>query len=195
MKKYLIFTAFLVFILSFTTSVHAAWYNQDYSNKVLINVTERSGIAGLMNYSVRLNITYDSDMQVDFDDLLFTNASETANLSYWTEKHYNSNHAIVWVRVDNLTVNANTTIYLYYGNITASNFSNLSQTFLVWDNFDAIDTGKWNLTENNAGGATCSITNSALNCSGASGTQYHFSYIQSNMSHISLLFRGLLFYV
>jgi len=35
------------------------------------------------NFSVHLNVTYDSDMAVDFRDLRFVNGSDNTQLGYW----------------------------------------------------------------------------------------------------------------
>ncbi|MCA9397287.1 DUF2341 domain-containing protein, partial [candidate division WWE3 bacterium] len=96
------------------------------------------------DYAVKLSITYDNDMQNDFDDLRFTNSSGTP-LDYWVQSKTDTDSAIVWVEVDSLAGNDDTTIYMYYGNSGASNESNGENTFLLFDDFDdgTIDTSKW----------------------------------------------------
>jgi len=99
------------------------------------------------NYQTKLSITYDSDMQTDFDDLRFTNSSGTA-LDYWTQSYTSSTNAIVWVEVDSLAANGDTTIYMYYGNSSASTSSNGDNTFILFDDFssDTIDSNKWTIS-------------------------------------------------
>ena len=65
------------------------------------------------DYAVKLSITYDNDMQNDFDDLRFTNSSGTP-LDYWVQSKTDTDSAIVWVEVDSLAGNDDTTIYMYY---------------------------------------------------------------------------------
>jgi hypothetical protein len=71
------------------------------------------------DYQILLNVTYDSDMQSDFDDLRFTN--DTHELDSWLEFKVDGFYALVWVEFS--TTPANTveqTYYMYYGNAGAA---------------------------------------------------------------------------
>lgn len=109
-------------------------------------VTITNSGAEQTNYQVKLSITYDSDMQADFDDIRFANSSGTA-LDYWLQTKTDSDSATVWVEVDSLAGSDDTDIYMYYGNSGASIGSNGDNTFLFFDNFSSgsIDTDKWTL--------------------------------------------------
>src|SRR3990167_1084981 len=107
-----------------------AWFNSSWAAKKQILIQELTG-NNWINYSVYLNVTYDSDMQADFDDLRFTNSLETNELDYYIETKTNSNAAQVWVKT-NLSANINTTVYMYYGNSAANTTSNRNTSFL-WD--------------------------------------------------------------
>ena len=113
------------------------WWNGSWSRKREIKIQENSGSI-LYNYSVKLNITHNESMQPDFDDLRFTNSSEkpSSELGYWIEEKYNSDHAIVWVKVPELIANVNTSIYIYYNNSAVSNKSNKLEALLFVDEFN-----------------------------------------------------------
>lgn len=118
-----------------------AWWNSSWDKKIEINITENAG-STVTDYSVRLNISYDADMQADFDDLRFLNQNEDTELSYWIERKINSVEAIAWVKVD-LTASSPTRVYMYYSNPTAASTSNINTSFVLGDNFDFNDTSKW----------------------------------------------------
>ena len=113
------------------------WWNTSflYRRNITINNTANSNT--LTDFQVPINITYDSDMQSDFDDLRFANLDGTTELSYWIENKSNSNWAYVWVKVNAIQANSNTTIQMYYGNPTATSKSNISTTFLLGDDFSS----------------------------------------------------------
>ena len=135
------------------------WFNSSYGRKKQINISENSN-SHQTNYTVRLNVTYDSDMQTDFDDLRFLNGSENTELSYWIEEKYNSNHAMVWVKVPILTANTNTSIYMYYNNSAVTTTSNGENTFFLFDNY----TDNSNIAKNTTSGTGyIDISNGNLN--------------------------------
>lgn len=97
-----------------------------------ITVIGSSG-AGI-DYQVFLNVTYDSDMQNDFDDLRVTSVDGITELDYWIEDYTASTFALVWVEVAaNLSVNQQ--IWMYYGNASVSTTSNGANTFLFYEDW------------------------------------------------------------
>ncbi|GMX58785.1 MAG: hypothetical protein MCSN_4390 [Candidatus Microsyncoccus archaeolyticus] len=127
-------------------------YNPDsgYSQYTgLVGYTKRKSItinssAALTDYQVKIDVTYDSDMQADFDDLRFTLSNGTTELSHWLESKTDSVSAVFWVKVPSLSIGDNT-IYAYYGNASASTGSNGDNTFEFFDGFEgsSVDTNKW----------------------------------------------------
>ena len=113
-----------------------------WSRRQLVTITN-SG-SGQTDYQVRLPITYDSDMQADFDDLRFANASGTA-LDYWLETKTDNTSAIVWVEVDTVAGASDTSVYVYYGNAAVNSASNGFNAFPLFDDFNdnVFDTAKW----------------------------------------------------
>ena len=103
-----------------------AWWNSSWEKKKPINIS--TAAATWNNYTVLLNITYDSDMNSDFGDLRFLESSESVELGYWVNNKSDSNYALVWINTS-LTQNQNTTVYMYYNNSGASTSSNLDNVF------------------------------------------------------------------
>ena len=93
------------------------WYNSTFSRKVQItNVTSQIQ---------HFNVTYDADMQTDFDDIRFTDSAETYELNYSIRQKVDSASAIFTVEVNGLT-----SIYMYYGNNAVTTTGNMSAIYL-----------------------------------------------------------------
>jgi len=74
--------------------------------------------------------------RADFGDIRFTKSDGTTPLDYWLES-YDGGVATFWVKVPSIPASPNTTtIYVYYGNSSASTTSNGFNTFPVFDDFD-----------------------------------------------------------
>lgn len=73
------------------------------------------------NYVIELTIAYDGDMQPDFDDLRFTNASGSV-LSYWIGER-TAQDAQVFVRISFIPASTTIPIYMFYGNPEADDES------------------------------------------------------------------------
>jgi hypothetical protein len=83
--------------------------------------------------------------RTDFGDIRFTKADGVTLLNYWMESYVASNYAVFWVKVaDDLSTNP-VTIYIYYGNPSATTTSNGDDTFILFDHLTDI-TG-WSAVE------------------------------------------------
>lgn len=110
-----------------------------------------------------------------FNDLRFTTTDGTTLLDYWIESITGTTPnqlATVWIEFDSIGT-GDTTFRMYYGNSEANAYSNGSDTFLFFDDFEgsSIDTGKWS-------GDTGSATVSSSICSivgGASSAKTIYS--------------------
>lgn len=110
---------------------------------------------GLTNYQTKIRVyrttgtdsgdaVYVGDKcRADYGDIRFTNSAGT-ELDYWMETNAGS-YADFWVELD--TVGTTTTIYVYYGNSSATTTSNGDTTFIEFDDF-SINTIGINWTEN-----------------------------------------------
>gem|GEM_PF-781552 len=132
------------FCNSVGSPVRIDWWNYAFTKRKKISVTSSSA---LDDHQVKLNISYDSDMQTDFDDLRFVAGDDNTVLSYWVEKKTNGVSAVVWVRVKSLAM-GDTGIYMYYGNDVVPSASDGDATFQFFDSFDGdeIDEGKWTIS-------------------------------------------------
>ena len=120
-----------------------AWYNDgwNYRKPVIINAGE---FGTPTYYQVQIPVTYDSDMQADFDDIRFTDWDGVTLLDFWLESKTDSTSAVFWVEViDDLGFFVPVTIYMYYGNDIVSSASNGTATFLFFDDFSTLDADKW----------------------------------------------------
>jgi hypothetical protein len=81
-------------------------------------------------------------MNADFSDLRFKDGSGNT-LSYWIESYTASTSAQVWVKVPYIAASGTTTMYMYYGSVTAISASNGSNTFIFFDDFSG-GLSKWN---------------------------------------------------
>jgi hypothetical protein len=124
-----------------------------YRKSHVINPASDAGT----NYQVRIVAHYgsgtDSGADVylngkcrsDFGDVRFTRSDGVTLLDYWMQEKVDGDYAVFWVEVaDDLSTNP-VTIYIYYGNATATTTSNGDNTFIFFDDFE-VDLSKWTVT-------------------------------------------------
>jgi hypothetical protein len=108
------------------------------------------------------------------NDINFTDSGGSTLLNYWIESGCNTSTTKIWVKVPSITASpTDTTIYIYYGNSSATAGSNGVNTFILFDHFDgsSLDTSKWyNMSGYHNG--TISIASSIVTISGNSGGNY-----------------------
>jgi hypothetical protein len=100
----------------FMGSAALGWWNASWSKE--------KEITGITSYFVRLNVTYESSMNVNFSDLRFVDSSRTKELAYWIERSEASNYATVTVKTD-----YNRSIFMYYGNSNVNTTSNANAVY------------------------------------------------------------------
>ena len=131
------------------------WWNVLWPFRKNITINNTQNPENLTDYQVSINITYNSNMQSDFDDLRFTYYNETSNteteIPYWIESKNDNNWAYVWVRIPFIKANNYTTIFAYYGNPDAATKSNGTAVFDFFDDFESYADGS---DINNQGGWT-----------------------------------------
>jgi len=147
LKNLTIFLVFFSFIFLLQARPSYAWLSGwNYRRNITINNTQNSNT--LTDYQVAINLTYTSNMQPDFSDIRFTNSSDSL-LSYWIESKVDSTWAYVWVKVPSIPASSTATIYLYYGNPSATSLSNGFNVFDFFDDFSNYTTssvtekGRW----------------------------------------------------
>lgn len=109
------------------------WWDSNWGKKKKIEITENSGI-NLKDYQLRLNISYNSDMNNDWSDVRFLDSSETHELDYFLW-NTTSDYAIIDVQM-NISASSSDYFYLYYGNPIASTTSNGENTYYYFEDFN-----------------------------------------------------------
>ena len=72
-------------------------------------------------------------MRSDCGDIRFTDSDGQILLSYWIEPGCNSPNTRIWVKVPNIPASSTKTIYIYYGNPSATSQSDGYSTFLAFN--------------------------------------------------------------
>jgi hypothetical protein len=111
------------------------WYNASWTARQRVRL-ENPDATTYTDAVVKLSVDYDPDMQVDFDDLRFTDESGTTSIPFWVERYTASDNADVWVKVPTLTGEDISTIFMYFDNASATSQSSSTQTFIAADDFD-----------------------------------------------------------
>jgi flagellin-like protein len=117
------------------TTPSQVWYDQSWTKRKAVTIDNTLNPNDLSNYQVQLNVQYDSDMNADFSDLRLTDSDEQTSLPYWIETYVASDSATVWVKVPSISASSTKTIYMYYGNPSASSESNPDNTFDLFVDF------------------------------------------------------------
>jgi ABC-type transporter Mla MlaB component len=112
-----------------------------------ITITERSGNT-LTNYQVLINLDTASlisagKMRSDCGDIRFTDSDGISLLNYWIESGCNNANTKIWVNVTSIPAGSTKTIYVYYGNPSATSQSNGITTFIFFDDFSTNPANRW----------------------------------------------------
>ena len=130
------------------TNVTILWLS-GWNYRIPITIQENSGNY-LTNYQVMIELTPSfnwSAANSDGSDIRFTD--EFGNLlNYWIEEWNYGNGARIWVKVPQIPANSNSTIYMYYGNSSATPASNGSSTFIFFDHFNTNTDSEYTVWEN-----------------------------------------------
>lgn len=135
MKSFINFLAiFIGSLLLISPLVLAVQFNQlGWSFKQ--NITGNF-LTPVDDYEWRLNVTFNSNMQSDFDDLRFTDVNNK-ELPFFIQQKVDNTWAEVFVR-GNYTING-TQLIMYFGNPSVSTTSNGFNTFALFDDFVGIN--------------------------------------------------------
>jgi hypothetical protein len=114
-------------------------------------IIENQWVAPLDDYQTLMVLDWDSDMQVDFEDLRFTSEADDTLLPFWIEDFAGAVNATLFVRVPSIPAGDTTTIHMYYGNPNATSASDGVATFDFFDDFDGpdLDESIWSATAAN----------------------------------------------
>ncbi len=154
-KKKTINIVIMLFSITLFISLVSAtdWWNNDWNKRQQISINENSGTT-LTDFSILLTIPYTLDMKPDFSDLRFVDSTNTNELSFWIENKANSGQAKIWVKVPSIQQNSQTSIFMYYNNLSASSTSNFNNAFLYADDFETNTLDRYIMTGNTCDGVS-----------------------------------------
>lgn len=113
---------------------NSEWYDSSWTKRKRVTVTNADATS-YTNAVVEIPVTWDGDMQIDFDDLRFTTGDGTTLINHFRETYTANTQAVVWVEVPTLATSTDTEIYMYYGNSGVGDGSSES-TFNFIDTFE-----------------------------------------------------------
>ncbi len=111
------------------------WYDTNWLARKRVKVDNQDSTT-YTDAAVKLLVTYDSDMQADFDDLHFTDSDGVTSIPHWFGSTTDSAIAEVWVKVPSLPADDTATLFMYYSNPTATSSASSTATFIVADDFE-----------------------------------------------------------
>ena len=130
------------------------WWNSNwlYRKNITINNTQNSNT--LTDYQVMVivdtqTLISDGKLRSDCGDIRFTwyNATDgtETEIPYWLESGCNTTTTKIWIKVPYIPANGYTTVYMYYGNPSATSVGNPEEVFVFYDDFssDPTTSGKW----------------------------------------------------
>ena len=111
-------------------AVAAPGWLSGWSYREPVNISSSSA---LTDYQVLVTVDTASlilagKMKADGGDIRFTDSDGTTLLNYWIESGINTASTKIWVQVPSVPT-GETTIYMYYGNLTAASDSDYDNTF------------------------------------------------------------------
>jgi hypothetical protein len=188
MKKITKFAIFLIFFsFIFLLQIQNAYASLgSWQYRRAINITSSLSTA-LTDYQVLITLNTQTlisqgKMRDDCGDIRFALANGSL-ISYWIESGCNTTSTRIWVKVPSIPANSNTTIYVYYGNPSATSLSNPDSTMELFDDFIVANTTKWDF-----GAVTYSVSNGVLSTTGGSSTDLNpVIYKLSTFSNIRIV--------
>lgn len=108
------------------------WWNGNWHKRIPFTITS---LSDLSNYQLKIEISYDSDMQQDFDDIRFIDSDDSSELSFWRQNYETGSKATFWVKIPSIPAGEKT-VYLYYNNNGVASSSNPQATFDSFVNFN-----------------------------------------------------------
>ncbi|HZU08340.1 MAG TPA: DUF2341 domain-containing protein [Pseudacidobacterium sp.] len=163
------------------------WFSPSWQYRSAVTITN-SNSSALSNFQVKVQLGSNFDFTkaaANGADIRFTASDGLTAIPFWIES-WNSTSAVLWVNVPSIPTSG-TTIFMYYGNPSATSASNGPATFLFFDDFSGgnISSSKWTSTggtwsvisDTNENGVTSSVaqgatTNRQILYSTYSGTDY-----------------------
>ncbi len=133
-----------------TSFLNSTWWNSSFDKRINVTIDNSNNANTLNDYMVDLNVSYDTNMSTDFDDLRFTWYNETEDteipILYWIDNKIDSVFAYLWVRVTQIQGNGNETVFMYFDNPLSISESDIN-TWDYYNDFDGLRTSDVNTTK------------------------------------------------
>jgi hypothetical protein len=131
-----------------------------YRVKITIDNTQNANTLTDYQILVTVNTTRlisTGKMKSDCSDIRFADSDGITLLNYWIEPMtINTSSTKIWVKVPTIPASSVKTIYMYYGNPSASSVSNGSDVFLLFNDWESNTLEEWTIL-NGGGSGTGSI--------------------------------------
>jgi hypothetical protein len=102
------------------------WYNVAYSHRKTVRIINPTAET-LTDFPAFVNVSWESEMQNDFDDVTFTSLSNTL-LPFELDDYADSDYGLYWVN-ETIPASSYVDVYMYYGNPGASSLQNIEGTW------------------------------------------------------------------
>ncbi|MEM5797764.1 MAG: DUF2341 domain-containing protein, partial [Candidatus Aenigmatarchaeota archaeon] len=161
------------YTISFTVSQQPGNYRR------LVIINNRQNPSVLSDYQIPITIDTNSlisagKMRSDCGDIRFTDSDGSTQLSYWLESGCNTASTKIWVKVPSIPASSTKTIYVHYGNPSATSVSNARNTMFIYEDMETAPSGTL------AGNATYDSTNKWVRLTPASRDQLGYLYYDKN---------------
>lgn len=143
----------LYLVYRYQPKVEAAWFDESFAYRQRVDITN-SGGTNLTDFQVAITLNTASlisagKMQSDCDDIRVTDVNGKV-LPHWIETGTNACNTTItaiWTKVPSIPTSG-ATVYLYYGNPSATNTQNGDKVFEFFDDFSgsSLNTTKWPTT-------------------------------------------------
>ena len=127
----------------------AAWYNDSWGYRQTVTITNSGSTQ--TNYQILITLHTATlitagKMQSDCDDIRIADSDGTTLLNFWLEEGItdcNNAATKIWTKVPSIPSSA--TVYVYYGNSSATNSESGTDVFELFDDFSgsSLDATKW----------------------------------------------------
>ncbi|MCG8684546.1 MAG: DUF2341 domain-containing protein, partial [Desulfobacterales bacterium] len=123
------------------------WFNTDWLYRKELEISGTSSALSSFQVLLETNLTQEytnGKIKSDCSDIRFAGILRN-ELDFWQESCSTSGQlSRFWIEIPSIPASTNTTIFMYYGNPTATSTSSGDDTFLVFDDFeDGIISPEW----------------------------------------------------
>ncbi|KPJ48433.1 hypothetical protein AMJ40_07490, partial [candidate division TA06 bacterium DG_26] len=117
-----------------------SWYDAGWQYRMEVVVDNSGNPSGLTDYQVKVllsSVNFDfSHAQSGGEDVRFTEGDGITLIEHWIEYWDDvGEEALMWVKVPSIPASGSETVYMYYGNPSASDSSDGDGTFELFDDF------------------------------------------------------------